>query len=122
MADHILIRNLLLRAIIGVNDDERCNLQDVVLNITLETDTRAAGASDRLQDTVNYRTIAKQVTAHVEASSYYLVEKLAAEVARLCLGHEGVQSVTVRVEKPGALRFAESVGVEITRTRQDFLG
>jgi D-erythro-7,8-dihydroneopterin triphosphate epimerase len=119
MADRILIRNLLLRAIIGVNDEERRNLQDVVLNITLEADTRAAGASDRIEDAVNYRTITKAVIAHVEASSYYLVEKLAAEVAWLCLRHEGVLSATVRVEKPGALRFADSVGVEIMRTRED---
>ncbi len=120
MTDRILIRNLLLRAVIGVNEDERNNVQDVVLNITLEADTRAAGASDRIEDTVNYRTITKQIIAHVEASRYYLVEKLAAEVARVCLAHQGVQRATVRVEKPGALRFADSVGVEITRTREDF--
>jgi FolB domain-containing protein len=121
MADRILIRNLLLRAVIGVNDEERRNVQDVVLNITLETDTQAAGRSDRIEDTVNYRTITKQVIAHVEDSRYYLVEKLAAEVARLCLGYAGVLRATVRVEKPGALRFADSVGIEITRTREDFL-
>lgn len=121
MADRILIRNLLLRAIIGVNDEERCNLQDVVLNITLETDTRKAGGSDRIEDTVNYRTIAKEIIAYVQGSNHYLVEKLAAEVARLCLSHEGVLGVTVRVEKPGALRFADSVGVEIMRTHQDFI-
>jgi D-erythro-7,8-dihydroneopterin triphosphate epimerase len=119
MHDRILIRNLLLRAVIGVNEDERRNVQDVVLNVTLEVDTRPAGRSDRIEDTVNYRTITKQIIAHVEGSRYYLVEKLAAEVARICLSHDGVQRVTVRVEKPGALRFADSVGIEIVRTRED---
>lgn len=120
MTDRILIRNLLLRAIVGVNSEERRNLQDVLLNITLHADTRAAGATDDIADTVNYRTITKEIIAHVEASRYYLVEKMAHEIARLCLSHEGVLGVTVRVEKPGALRFAESVGIEITRMREDF--
>ncbi len=121
MYDRILIRNLLLRAVIGVNEDERHSVQDVVLNITLETDTRTPGRTDRIEDAVNYRTIAKQIIAHVESSQYYLVEKLAAEVARICLAYPGVRRATVTVEKPGALRFADSVGVEITRTREDFL-
>lgn len=119
MNDRILIRNLLLRTIIGINESERHNRQDVVLNITLETDTRAAGLSDNIEDAVNYRTITKEIIEHVENSRYYLVEKLAAEIARLCLAHPRVSRVTVRVEKPGALRFADSVGVEITRSRED---
>ncbi len=119
MHDQVLIKDLLLRTIIGVNESERDNLQDVLLNITLEADLRAAGRSDDIADAVNYRTVTKEVIAHVEASSHFLVEKLAAEVARICLRHDGVNRVTVRVEKPGALRFADSVGVEITRTRED---
>ena len=119
MHDRVLIKDLLLRTIIGVNESERDNLQDVLLNITLEADLRAAGRSDDIADAVNYRTVTKEVIAHVEASSHFLVEKLAAEVARICLRHDGVNRVTVRVEKPGALRFADSVGVEITRTRED---
>ena len=118
MADLILIRDLLLRAVIGVNDDERANRQDVVLNIAMEADTRPAAASDDIGDAVNYRTIAKAVIALVEASQCHLVERLAQEVADLCLQDARVQAVTVRVEKPGALRFARSVGVEIRRTRQ----
>jgi dihydroneopterin aldolase/D-erythro-7,8-dihydroneopterin triphosphate epimerase len=115
--DRILITDLLVRGIIGVNDDERTNRQDIVLNLALDVDTRAAGVSDDIADTVNYRTIAKQAIALTEASSFHLVEKLAEEIARLCLAHEGVQRVTVRVDKPGALRFARSVGIEITRDR-----
>ena len=119
MTDRILIRDLLVRGILGVNEDERINRQDVLINIELEADTRAAGASDDLQDTVNYRTIAKHVIDLVETSSYYLVERLAEEIAGICLGTPGVLAARVRVEKPGALRFARSVGVEIRRARPE---
>lgn len=119
MSDQILIRDLLVRGIIGVNDDERVNAQDILINLTLDVDVRAAGASDDITDAVNYRTIAKQVIAYTENASPHLVERLATEIARLCLAHPGVERVRARVEKPGALRFARSVGVEIVRTRED---
>ena len=119
MNDRIQIQDLLLRTIIGINEEERRNRQDVLINITLYTDTRAAGASDDIEDAVNYRTITKQVIKRVEESSFNLVEKMAAEIAAICLGELRVEAVDVRVEKPGALRFARSVGVEIHRTRSD---
>ena len=119
MNDRIQIEDLLTRTIIGVNEEERCNRQDVLINITLHTDTRAAGASDEIEDAVNYRTIAKRVIKLVEDSSFYLVEKMAAEIAAICLEDPRVEAVDVRVDKPGALRFARSVGVEIHRTRSD---
>ena len=118
MADKVLIKDLLLRTIIGINDEERRARQDVLINITLEADTRAAGVSDDIEDAVNYRTIAKRVIQKVEGSSFYLVEKLAAEIAVICLDDRRVQRARVRVEKPGALRFARSVGVEIERSRK----
>ena len=119
MIDRILVRDLHLRTIIGINEEERRNRQDVLINIVLEADTRAAGASDAIEDAVNYRTIAKRIIKLVEGSEFYLVEKLAAEIAGICLEDERVESATVRVEKPGALRFARSVGVEIRRTRAE---
>jgi D-erythro-7,8-dihydroneopterin triphosphate epimerase len=119
MSDQIQIKDLLLRTIIGINDEERRNLQDVLINITLHADTRAAGASDDIEDAVNYRTITKQVIRQVEESSFNLVEKMVAEIAAICLQDPRVEAVDVRVEKPGALRFARSVGVEIHRTRSD---
>jgi D-erythro-7,8-dihydroneopterin triphosphate epimerase len=115
--DEIQIKDLLLRTIIGINDEERRNLQDVLINITLYVDTHAAGASDDVSQTVNYRTLTKQVIELVEDSNFYLVEKLAAEIIALCLATEGVGRARVSVEKPGALRFARSVGVTIERTR-----
>lgn len=119
MTDRITIKDLFLRTIIGINDDERNNRQDVLVNITMETDTRAAAASDRIKDTVNYRSVTKDVIDLVEKSRFFLVEKLAEEIAKLCLQDQRVQSATVSVEKPAALRFAKSVGVTIQRSRSD---
>jgi FolB domain-containing protein len=122
MADQIQIKDLLLRTIIGINEEERRARQDVLINIVLYADTRAAGASDDIDDAVNYRTITKRVIELVEESRFYLVEKMAAEIAAICLEDPRVASARVRVEKPGALRFARSVGVEIHRTRADLEG
>jgi 2-amino-4-hydroxy-6-hydroxymethyldihydropteridine diphosphokinase len=119
MTDQIQIKDLLLRTIIGINDEERHKRQDVLINIVLHADTRAAGASDCIDDAVNYRTVTKQIIELVEGSQFYLVEKLAAEIAAICLDDPRVERAAVRVEKPGALRFARSVGVELERSRAD---
>ncbi|MFA9402296.1 MAG: dihydroneopterin aldolase [Anaerolineales bacterium] len=118
--DHIIIKDLLLRGIIGINEWEREKRQDILINITLSGDLRAAGESDKIEDAINYRTITKKIIQHVEESARYTVEALAADIAKLCLSAEGVQRAQVRVEKPGALRFAKSVGVEIERSLSDF--
>ncbi len=115
--DRILISDLLVRCIIGVNEEERLEKQDVVINLALSTDLRKAGKSDRFDDAVDYRAIKKRVLEMAENSHFYLVEALAESVAGICLEHPAVLQVQVRVEKPAALRFARSVGVEITRER-----
>jgi FolB domain-containing protein len=117
--DRIFIRDLLVRGIIGVNDWERETAQEILINVTVFTDTRRVGASDNLDDSVNYRTLGKAIAAHAEAAARFTVEALANDIASLCLKTEGVRRVLVRVEKPGALRFAESVGVEIDRGRDE---
>ncbi len=117
--DRLFIKDLLLRTIIGVNDWERDNRQDVLINITLYADLSVAGSSDSIEDTVNYRTVTKQVIAHVERSQRYTVEALAQDIADICLSEPGVARVKVELEKPGALRFARSVGVKIVRERAD---
>jgi FolB domain-containing protein len=118
--DQIIIRDLSARGIIGINPSEREKAQEILINITLFADTRKAGQSDDLEDSVNYRTISKKAQAHAETAARLTVEALAADLARLCLEDSRVQKVIVRVEKPGAVRFARSVGVEIERTREDF--
>lgn len=115
--DQIHIRDLLLRCIVGVFPEERRAKQDVMINITLYADLSAACRSDQLGDTVDYKTIKQAVIAEVESSECQLVEHLAERIANICLKDRRVQRVRVRLEKPGALRFARSVGVEIVRER-----
>ena len=119
--DKIIIKDLLLRGIIGINDSERVNKQDILINIVMFADTRAAAASDDIADSLNYRTITKRVIAHVEDSADFLVEKLVADIAQIIITEFDVERVQVRLEKPGALRFARSVGIEIDRTKADYL-
>jgi len=119
MADCIQIKDLLVRTIIGINDEERVERQDVLINIDLYVDTACAAATDDIENAVNYRTLTKQVIALVENSRFYLLERLAEEVAKACLAEPRIERVRVSVEKPGALRFARSVAVVIERARQD---
>lgn len=116
--DRILIKDLMVRCVIGVNDDERREKQDVVMNVVLHADCRPAGRSDRFEDAVDYRAIKKKIVKMAEASEHYLVEALAERVAEICLENPRVEKAEVRVEKPSALRFARSVGVEVTRGRE----
>ena len=116
--DLIHIKDLLLRTIIGINDDERRNKQDVLINITLYADHTAA-ASDDINDTVNYRTITKETVKLVENSQFFLVEKMALEIVKICLADLRVARAVVTVEKPGAIRFARSVGVTVDRKQGD---
>lgn len=116
--DQIHIRDLLVRCIVGIYDEERAAKQDVIINITLYADLAAACQSDRIEDTVDYKRIKKQVVAMVEQSGCFLLEKLAEKIAAICLDAPKVQRVQVCVDKPGALRFARSVAVEITRARE----
>ena len=115
--DRILIKDLFTRCIIGLGDDERREKQDVLINIALTADLRPAGQSDRIEDAIDYSTIKKRIIAEVENSRFYLVEALAEHIAAICLEHSGVLTAQITVEKPTALRFARSVGVEITRDR-----
>ena len=116
-SDRIKITDLHLRAIIGINPDERRNLQDVLINIVLYVDSRPAAESDDISDSANYRTITKEIIKLVESSRFYLIEKLASEIATICLKSQQVETVSVNVQKPTALRFAKSVGITIERSK-----
>jgi dihydroneopterin aldolase/D-erythro-7,8-dihydroneopterin triphosphate epimerase len=117
--ERIYIRDLALRCIIGAFPHERKDKQDVVINIAMDCDFGRAAETDQLDDTVNYKEINKKIIRMVEASSFNLIESMAEGVAGLCLENLRVARVTVTVDKPGALRFARSVAVEVTRTRND---
>ena len=113
--DKVIIKDLIARGIIGINDWEREKPQEIRINIVMFADLVKAGESDQIEDCVNYRTVAKKVLAHTESAARLTVEALAADLATICLEEDGVLGVRVRVEKPGAVRFSESVGVEIER-------
>lgn len=113
----IRIKNLRLRTIIGVLDWEREHKQEVVANIELEFDGAAAGRSDRIEDTIDYRALKRKIMAHVESSQYFLLERLAGVILEVVMAEPRVQAATVEVDKPHALRFADSVSVTCSARR-----
>ena len=115
--DKVIIRDLVARGIIGVNDWEREKQQEILINIVAFADTRKAAHSDNLTDCVDYRTLARKAREHAESAARRTVEALASDLAELCLQDPAIHGVIVRVEKPGAVRFSQSVGVEIERNR-----
>jgi FolB domain-containing protein len=115
--DRIVVSDLVCRCVVGVEDWERRDRQDVLISFALELDLAPAARSDRLEDGLDYAQLKKRILAEGEGSSFHLIEALAERVAALCLEDERVQEAWVRVEKPGALRFARTVAVEITRHR-----
>ena len=108
----IKIKNLRLRCIIGIFDWERKHKQDVVLNIILHFDGNKAALSDQIEDTVDYKKLNKQIISLVENSEFQLIEKMAEEVMALIKQDNRVFKASVEIEKPAALRFADSVSVE----------
>lgn len=116
--DKIFIRDLRICGILGVYEHERHTPQDILVNITLFTDTHRAAKTDDLADCVDYDALAQSIRAMAESARRFTVEALAEDIADLCLNRPRVRKVTVRVEKPGAIREASSAGVEIERKRK----
>jgi len=113
--DRIIISDLRARCIIGINEEERREKQDVSVTISIYADLKKPGQTDRLEDAIDYRAIKKRVLSLIEESRFFLLEALAEAVATACLATPEVTRVHVRVDKPSALRFAKTVGVEIMR-------
>lgn len=113
--DKIFIKNLLLRCIIGINELERREKQDVLINIEMSLDFFEATCTDDITKSVNYKEINKNIISMVENSQFFLVETMAERIAQICLENVKIKKVKVSVEKLGALRFAQSVGVKIIR-------
>ena len=118
--DLIEIEGLRLRCVIGCRDEERRDRSDVVIDMTIATSAKAAGVSDDLGDAWDYRAATKAVIAEVESSRCYTVEALATRIARIVVCDRGAPWVRVKVCKPGALRFADNVGLILERTPADF--
>eukprot|EP00123_Amoebidium_parasiticum_P012036 comp21074_c0_seq1/m.28386 comp21074_c0_seq1/g.28386 ORF comp21074_c0_seq1/g.28386 comp21074_c0_seq1/m.28386 type:complete len:287 (-) comp21074_c0_seq1:230-1090(-) len=119
--DRIHITDLLVRCIIGINPWEREEKQTVLINLLLHADLGRPGREDTVTGSVNYRTVCKRVIEFAEKSEYKTLEAFVTACARLCVLELNVPTVTVRAQKPSALIFADSSGVEITRSRQDFV-
>jgi len=118
MAERIFIRDLRVTCIIGINPRERVEPQDVLINIGMECDLAAACMSDAIADTVNYKTLKDELVGACAQSSFFLIERLADDIASRCLKEPRVRRVTVCVDKPGALTGARSVAVEVERDRE----
>lgn len=117
--DKIFIHALKTEAIIGIFDWERQVKQTVVVDLEFSADIRKAALSDSIDDTLNYKKVAKQVLAFIEASSFHLVEALSEHIAMLILEHCEVTWVRVVLSKPGAVRGSRDVGIIIERERGD---
>lgn len=113
--DKIIIRDLLVRAIIGVDELERRKPQDILINVEMFADLKKAGLSDSLDDTISYSSMVKIIQNLAESVQRFTVEALAEDIARLCLNDNRVEKVMVRIEKTTAVRFVKTVGVEIER-------
>jgi FolB domain-containing protein len=113
----VFIDRLVVRGIIGVYEWEREQPQEIVISVCLFTDISRAGMTDDIADCVDYQSLVEKITAHAESARRRTVESLAADIARIGLLERGVERVRVRVEKPGAVRSCQSVGVEIERIR-----
>jgi dihydroneopterin aldolase len=117
--DTIFLSDLRVETVVGIWDWERKIRQTVSIDLEMGADIRAAAATDCIDDTLNYKQVAKRVNAFVSESSFQLVETMAEKIAGLILDEFAVPWVQVRVNKPGAIRGARDVGVQIRRSRDD---
>jgi D-erythro-7,8-dihydroneopterin triphosphate epimerase len=113
----INIENLRLRTTVGIYEWEQKVRQDIIINIEMEFDGAQAIEKDSIEHTVDYKSITKKIISMVEDTKYSLIERISGDVVKLIMEDEKVQRASVKVDKPGALRFTDSVSVTNTRTR-----
>lgn len=115
--DKIIITDLRATGIIGVKSPERDQPQTLLVNITLFSDLKPAGLSDKIDDTVSYSVVAKSVLSRVAETQYFTLEALAEDLAGLLFARFGIDAVSIRIEKPEFVAHTSRVGVEIFRER-----
>jgi len=113
----INISNLRLRTFIGFNPEEKANQQDVIVNAEIRYRADAAFVSDDEADALNYKVITKRMIDHIEQGRFHLLEKLTSDLVAIASELELVSFAEVRVDKPHALRFADSVSVTLSASR-----
>jgi len=109
----INIRNLRLRTYIGFNPEEQEKQQDVVINIEIRYAVNDAALDDEVNEALNYKTVTKAVIRHVENGRFLLLERLVSDVLDICTDHDDVRTASVTIDKPHALRFADSVSLTL---------
>lgn len=114
----IRIKNLRLRTILGLNPWEKLEAQSIIINVELEFDGSRCAISDNIDDTIDYRAIAKAIINHVETNTYELIEALAGNLLELIMKNPRVQRVRLEIDKPKALSSADSTSVEVTAVRE----
>jgi D-erythro-7,8-dihydroneopterin triphosphate epimerase len=107
----ISVKNLRLRTIIGIFDYEREHKQDIVINMKILFDDSKAAATDNINDTVDYKKMTKKIIAEVEKSEFFLLEKLADFILKIIMEEEKIKTAKIKVDKPHALRYADSVSI-----------
>ena len=117
--DIVFINDLRIETIIGIYDWERRVKQTISLDLEMAADIRAAAATDAIEDTLNYKAVAKRLIAFVGGSQYQLVETLAEKIADIVLSEFGVAWLKLTVHKPGAVRGSRDVGVIIERGNRE---
>ncbi len=117
--DIIFLSDLRVQTVIGIWDWERAIKQTVAIDLEMATDIRKAAASDSIEDTLDYKNVAKRIIEFVEQSSFQLVETMAERIAGIVTDEFGVPWVRVRLSKPGAIRGSREVGILIERTREN---
>ena len=118
MTAKIRIKDLALRAVIGLNDWEREKKQDLLVNIELEFESGPGLESDSVEHTVDYKAINKSVIYGIESSEFFLLESLAGHVLKIVMENPRVLAATVEVDKPHSLRFTRSVSVVVSARRE----
>jgi D-erythro-7,8-dihydroneopterin triphosphate epimerase len=113
----IRIKDLRLRTFIGIKEEEILNRQDVLINLTILYPAAQDVELNQIDQALNYRTITKAVIGHVEGNRFALLERLTQELLDLVMSHSEVQYAEVEVDKPHALRFAESVSITLSADR-----
>lgn len=116
----INIKNLRLRTFIGIKDEEINNQQDVLINATIRYDARKAIRENCIEAALNYRTITKQIIKLVEDNRFALLERMTHEILSIIMDYQDVVDATVEIDKPYALRYADSVSVTLTATRKEY--
>lgn len=115
--DNIFINNLTVKGILGIHAHEQRNPQEIRISVIASTDIRAAAQDDDIRKTINYSTLAKAIDHYIQSNPHLTIEALIEALAAQILQDSRITTIWLRVEKPNAVPAAESVGVEITRSR-----